>query len=240
MSSSYIKTEFVPTWSTAIRMVLLCLIMYYASCATSNEHNYEFLKLEGDNKFSRIWFCASVCTTIIFSIWINYTIASDKRLVIPKFANLHGLIYLLFAITLIFSVGVVISIYSNYVKKLNLITLFCGPILVTLIVFFDGLVLSMEKRLSKENNEITINVNLHNAHSTFFYIDIPIFFSVWFTWLISSYWIGPFTGNFKIFDKIFDPAFSAGATSLQIILANVAFEAIHSINLSVLPTGDTD
>lgn len=205
-----------------IRLFILLIIMII-TIVTSGTKN-QWILVEGPNTLARIWFSASLFITLVSTCWINISFSSSIRYKKDFLGIYSGFITGISYLSAFYIAFTIFMIYYGKITDIRNLTLFGGFFLVLIVSAFDFVVYKAEKLLLEKspNEKLEENqVNLKNASASFFYLDIPISLGVLVTTLVCFILSSTTEQNFI-------PGFAAGATGMQIIVANVAFEIIHS------------
>ena len=177
----------------------------------------------------------SLATTGLFTGWINITIIFNERYSKKELTKTKGSWSVGFLLILIYTIISFLITLFNIIydlpssKVIFWLSLLGTIFLVVLVAYFDNKILCMEMKIQNiDNNANDTGLKEYNqkarnaAHAIFNYLDIPILIGVSLTTIFCLIM------HFKENDLSgFISGFSAGATGMQIIIANVAFEFIH-------------
>ncbi len=213
-----------------VRAIILFGVLVVAIGSSGTED--QWIKLEGNNTLARIWLCASMFITFIFSIWINDSLIDSDRYNKPFLkkhkvwlSRLHVAIVtytMIIAITIFFADK---SPFLGWFEDTRGFSFFGGPALVVLLYIFDRVILSMEKTLAERDTEKTEEdiKEYQKARAVAYHLDVPILLGVTMTWIVCM-----LLTTTEQLHQNYLAGFVSGATGMQIIIANVAFDIINS------------
>ena len=213
----------VQNWSKIVRICILGLVLLGAVITSATDGQWVILK--GGNSIARIWFCASLLITGIFSVWLNHSLHRDERYSRNYLSKYKSDMYLINISVLLYVVVFFLLIFLGVIKDTRLLGIVGGPLLVGLVWLFDSRVISMEKAiLNKDKGEKNMNniMELRKSIAVVRHLDIPIFIGVCSV-AVACLILTPIQESFPDFI----PGFASGATSMQIIVGNITYEIIR-------------
>lgn len=215
----------VQEWGKIARVALLILVITVAVASSGTKE--QWIKIPGENIIARIWFSASLFTTLVFTCWLNYVIAVTPRYSTPMLAEKHkGPLMIINTSVLIYTILCISLILAGVIEDTWMLSVVGGPVLVVLILLFDMRVLKMEEAILDKEPKIQENIKAcETAKAIVRHLDLPILIGVSTVSLICiilNY------SSIGLNYPSFTPGFASGATGMQIIVANVAFEFIHT------------
>jgi len=232
-----------------IRIAIVILLIFTAAIVLGLKISW--FSIEEKNIPTCIWMGVSLLSTLLLSLYSNWKFAKDLRNQKPYLNSIKSKSFLIVLnwITVFYIACVLMAICFGKLNGTEFLSLFVGPILVIFVILFDLCILNIEKEIFEIEHKVKLvgfsaltggtvsmeqlklgsceNITAYQrAKSVIRYLDWPIFVGVCITTIIC--FVLPNITNIDSNNITgYVSGFASGATSMQIIVANFAYEFIN-------------